>query len=88
MKDDLAGDRFWRYERQASPGLQEFIEALSFAHYLGTSCILIFLNVRAAVNIDHFLEHGTLITLSQIQQTLCDPDGIPVRNVPMDLAAP
>ncbi len=59
MKAELVGDRFWRYERQVSPGLQEYIEALSFAH---------------------FLEHGTLITLPQVQQTLCDSDGVPVRT--------
>ncbi|KIY67587.1 Translin [Cylindrobasidium torrendii FP15055 ss-10] len=34
LKDDIAGDRFWRYEGQVSPGLQEYIEALSFAHFL------------------------------------------------------
>jgi hypothetical protein len=60
MKDELAGDRFWRYQRQVSPGLQEYIEALSLAHYL---------------------EHGTLITLEQVQRSLSDDDGIPVRFV-------
>jgi len=34
MKPDLEGDQFWRYQRAVSPGLQEYIEALSFAHYL------------------------------------------------------
>ncbi|KAH9890960.1 Translin [Cubamyces lactineus] len=34
MRDELTGDRFWRYQRNVSPGLQEYIEALSFAHYL------------------------------------------------------
>ncbi|KAJ3811831.1 Translin [Lentinula aff. lateritia] len=34
MRDELAGDEYWRYERQVSPGLQEYIEALSFAHFL------------------------------------------------------
>ncbi|KAG5652286.1 hypothetical protein H0H81_005546 [Sphagnurus paluster] len=58
LKPDLIGDRFWRYHRQVSPGLQEYIEALSFAHYL---------------------QHHTLITFSQVQKSLCDPDGAPVR---------
>lgn len=59
MKDELQGDRFWRYQRQVSPGLQEYIEALSFVHYL---------------------EHGSLVTFDQVQQTICDPDtGVPVR---------
>lgn len=34
MRADLEGDQFWRYQRVISPGLQEYIEALSFAHYL------------------------------------------------------
>ena len=34
MKPDLEGDQFWRYQRVVSPGVQEYIEALSFAHYL------------------------------------------------------
>ncbi|KAJ7139786.1 Translin [Mycena epipterygia] len=34
MRPELVGDRFWRYHRQVSPGLQEYIEALSFAHYV------------------------------------------------------
>lgn len=49
---DLEGDRFWRYERQVSPGVQEYVEALSLVH---------------------FLEHGTLITYDQTQETLSDP---------------
>jgi len=34
MKDDLAGGRYWRYTKPVSAGLQEYIEALSFAYYL------------------------------------------------------
>ncbi|KAF5377441.1 hypothetical protein D9615_005153 [Tricholomella constricta] len=56
LKPELEGDRFWRYQRQVSPGLQEYIEALSFAHYL---------------------EHRSLITFHQVQQTLCDAHGVP-----------
>ena len=58
LKGELEGERFWRHQRQVSPGLQEYIEALSFAHYL---------------------EHGTLIKLEQVQDTLRDADGVPVR---------
>jgi len=60
LKHELEGDRFWRYHRQVSPGLQEYIEALSFAHYL---------------------EHDTLITYEEVQETLADPNGIPVRTL-------
>lgn len=31
---DLAGINGWRYQRQISPGIQEYMEALSFEHYL------------------------------------------------------
>lgn len=58
LSTELQGDKFWRYHRQVSPGLQEYIEALSFA------C---------------FLDHGSLITFDQVQATLSDPEGIPVR---------
>ena len=57
---ELQGDKFWRYQQQVSPGLQEYIEALSFAN---------------------FLENGSLITFDQVQATLSDPDGIPVRLI-------
>jgi Translin family len=31
---DLAGINAWRYQRQISPGIQEFMEAISLEHYL------------------------------------------------------
>ncbi|EPQ60971.1 Translin [Gloeophyllum trabeum ATCC 11539] len=34
MKCELEGDLYWRHQKSVSPGLQEYIEALSFAHYL------------------------------------------------------
>lgn len=34
LKPHLEGDLYWRHARQVSPGLQEYIEALSFAYYL------------------------------------------------------
>ncbi|KAJ8489650.1 hypothetical protein ONZ45_g13502 [Pleurotus djamor] len=34
LRDELAGDHYWRYQQQVSPGLQEYIEALSFAYFL------------------------------------------------------
>jgi hypothetical protein len=42
LKDELAGDRFWRYQRSISPGLQEYIEALGFAHYLEHGTLVTF----------------------------------------------
>lgn len=58
IKHEIAGDRFWRYYKCFSPGMQEFIEALSFLHYL---------------------EHGNLITYDEVQRTLSDDHGVPVR---------
>jgi predicted translin family RNA/ssDNA-binding protein len=46
LKGDLQGDRFWRYQRQVSPGLQEYIEALSFAHYLEYGTLIKFDQVQ------------------------------------------
>ncbi|GLB36427.1 putative translin [Lyophyllum shimeji] len=46
MKPELAGDRFWRYQRQVSPGLQEYTEALSFAHYLEHGSLITFDQVQ------------------------------------------
>lgn len=46
MRDELHGDRFWRYQRQVSAGLQEYIEALSFAHYLETGRLVSFDEVQ------------------------------------------
>ncbi|KAF9459445.1 Translin [Collybia nuda] len=46
MKHELEGDRFWRHQRQVSPGLQEYIEALSFAHYLDHGNLITFEQVE------------------------------------------
>ncbi|KAH7923991.1 Translin [Leucogyrophana mollusca] len=63
MKHEIQGDEFWRYHRAVSPGLQEYIEALSFAHYL---------------------EHGTLVTYAQVQDTLSDDSGVPYLPLPKE----
>ncbi|KZT06353.1 Translin [Laetiporus sulphureus 93-53] len=34
MRGELTGDRFWRHQKNVSPGLQEYIEAFSFSYYL------------------------------------------------------
>ncbi|KAF9270501.1 Translin [Marasmius fiardii PR-910] len=41
LKEDLIDEeRFWRYHRQVSPGLQEYIEALSFAWFLENGTLM------------------------------------------------
>jgi predicted translin family RNA/ssDNA-binding protein len=59
IREEVTGDRFWRYQRNVSPGLQEYIEALSFIHYLDT---------------------GKLISFDDVQRTLSDEGGVPVRK--------
>ncbi|TCD70677.1 hypothetical protein EIP91_002401 [Steccherinum ochraceum] len=44
--EEVAGDRFWRYQRNVSPGLQEYIEALSFTHYLETGKLISYNEVQ------------------------------------------
>ncbi|KAJ3513734.1 hypothetical protein NLJ89_g2783 [Agrocybe chaxingu] len=46
LQPELVGDRFWRYQRQVSPGLQEYIEALSFAYYLEHGALIPFDEVQ------------------------------------------
>jgi len=46
LQEELQGDRFWRYQKNVSPGLQEYIEALSFAHYLEHGTLVTFEQVQ------------------------------------------
>jgi len=46
MRVDLEGDQFWRYQRAISPGLQEYIEALSFTHYLTHNSLITWREVQ------------------------------------------
>lgn len=50
LTHELAGDRFWRYQRQVSPGLQEYIEALSFAYYLQHGSLIPFETVQRSLS--------------------------------------
>lgn len=43
------GINSWRYQRQLSPGIQEFIEAVSFDHYLRTQTLISHAEVTARV---------------------------------------
>ncbi len=40
ISKDLQGINAWRYQRQVSPGIQEFMEAVSFEHYLRTQSLI------------------------------------------------
>lgn len=50
LTPELAGDRFWRYHQQLSPGLQEYIEALSFAYYLEHGNLIPFAAVQSSLS--------------------------------------
>jgi hypothetical protein len=52
IKHLLQADRFWRYHRCISPSLQEFIEALSFMHYLEHGNLVTFGDVQRTLS-DH-----------------------------------
>ncbi|OOF90959.1 hypothetical protein ASPCADRAFT_211544 [Aspergillus carbonarius ITEM 5010] len=47
LPDLAAPPNTWRYQRQLSSGIQEFIEALSFHHYLTTQTLITLPEVRA-----------------------------------------
>ncbi|KAJ7102260.1 Translin [Mycena belliarum] len=49
MRPELVGDRFWRYHRQVSPGVQEYIEALSFAHYVEHDALISYQQVQDTI---------------------------------------
>lgn len=40
ISPDLQGINAWRYQRQVSAGLQEFVEAISFQYYLQTQYLI------------------------------------------------
>ncbi|KAG9314583.1 Translin [Chiua virens] len=53
IKPDIQDESFWRHHHSVSPGLQEYIEALGFAHYLGHGTLVTFGQVQAALSDDH-----------------------------------
>ncbi|KAF8527894.1 Translin [Hysterangium stoloniferum] len=58
MSIELQGENFWRYQKTVSPGLQEYIEALSFAQYLESKTLLSFQqvqdNLRSPAGVPYF----------------------------------
>jgi len=47
---DIQGTtKFWRYQRQISPGIQEYIEAQSFAHYLEHGTLITYDQVKQSL---------------------------------------
>lgn len=52
MAHELSGDKFWRYQRAVSPGLQEYLEALSLAHYLDKGTLITFQEAQRTISDD------------------------------------
>ncbi|EIW64521.1 Translin [Trametes versicolor FP-101664 SS1] len=50
LRGELAGDRFWHHQRNISPGVQEYIEALSFAHYLEHRTLISYDQVQSTLS--------------------------------------
>ncbi|TFK30309.1 Translin [Coprinopsis marcescibilis] len=50
LRHELGKELFWRHERQVSPGLQEYIEALSFAHYLEHGTLISYGEVQKSLS--------------------------------------
>ncbi|KAF8529430.1 Translin [Gautieria morchelliformis] len=46
MRTELDPDNFWRYQKTVSSAVQEYIEALSFAHYLKHNTLLTYEQVQ------------------------------------------
>ncbi|KJA26009.1 hypothetical protein HYPSUDRAFT_133732 [Hypholoma sublateritium FD-334 SS-4] len=74
LRPELQGDKFWRYQRQISPGLQEYIEALSFAHYLDKGTLITFDEVQKTLTDPEGIEYFPL-TISDYLLGLSDLTG-------------
>ncbi|KIJ45554.1 hypothetical protein M422DRAFT_29680 [Sphaerobolus stellatus SS14] len=46
MRVELEGENFWRYQKTVSGGIQEYLEALSFSHYLEHNTLLSYQDVQ------------------------------------------
>ncbi|KAL2001409.1 hypothetical protein VTN02DRAFT_1790 [Thermoascus thermophilus] len=70
---DATGPHSWRYQRQLSGGVQEFVEALSFQHYVQTQRLITIEEVRAV------LPRGILVTEEDYLLGLFDLTGEMMR---------
>ncbi|EGO03646.1 hypothetical protein SERLA73DRAFT_175199 [Serpula lacrymans var. lacrymans S7.3] len=53
MNDEVPDEQFWRYHQTISPGLQEYIEALSFTHYIQYGTLITYGQVRTSLSDDN-----------------------------------
>ncbi|EED19114.1 translin-associated factor TraX, putative [Talaromyces stipitatus ATCC 10500] len=73
ISPDLAGTNSWRYQRQVSGGIQEFIEAISFEHYIQTQCLITLDEVAAQ------LPKGIIVTEEDYLMGIFDLTGEMMR---------
>lgn len=70
---DLQGANYWRWQRQLSPGIQEYIEAVSFSHYLVSQRLLTLQDAQ------DLMPSGVLLTGDDYLLGLCDLSGEMMR---------
>lgn len=78
---DLQGIKGWRYQRNISGGIQEFIEALSFDHYLRTQTLITQPEVTAR------LPDGIMVTEEDYLMGLFDLTGEIMRFAVLQLSS-
>lgn len=50
VREEIDESQFWRYQKNISHGLQEYIEALSFIHYLEYGTLVSFTEVQRSLS--------------------------------------
>lgn len=61
MRGELVGARFWLHAQSVSGGLQEYIEALSFAHYLEKGTLVSYEEVQASLSDENGIVRLSLV---------------------------
>lgn len=61
IRQEIPRDQFWRYQRNVSPGLQEYIEALSFTHYLETGQLVSYNQVQQSLSDENGVVRPALV---------------------------
>lgn len=60
LRLEVQAERFWHYHRAVSPGLQEYIEALGFAHYLEHGTMVSYEEVQLSLSDENGIPYFTL----------------------------
>jgi len=84
---ELVGPNFWRYAHQISSGLQEYIEALSFAHYVEHGGLVSYEQVQANL-CDDSSQPLFSLPLSDYVLGICDLTGELMRLAISSISKP